>query len=183
MADLARRAALVGETGALRYKGADFSLQAMTDRLIMKLQCRAVGEENLSLLERLTGLTLPDGPACPAGGEPAVFWCAPGEWLIVSASLSAEDLCGILGGSPESVNCAATDAGSGLTCIRIAGDGALARLAGGCSAPLEDTIEGHYLLTRLFGLPALIHKVDDSTAFDLYIDRSTSSWLWDSLLA
>jgi heterotetrameric sarcosine oxidase gamma subunit len=183
MADLARRPALGDETGALQYMGADFSLRIVTGRFITRLKWRPGADNDVSRLEQMTGLKLPRGPAHAAVTDGAVFWCAPGEWLIVSTTRSADELRKTLAELPGSVNRAVTDAGSGLTCIGITGSSALPKLARGCSAPLQDTADGHYLLTRLFGLPALLHKVDDSTGFDLYIDRSTSRWLWDCLLA
>ena len=183
MAELARRPALCNEAGALRYDGADFTLRAVMDKFITRLQWRPAGGAGNSRLEQLTQLKLPDEPLQRAGTDPAVFWCAPGEWLIVGANVTDGSLRKVLGGLPDSVNCVVTDSGCGLACIRMAGDGALPRLARGCSAPLEHTAGGHYLLTRLFGMPALVHKVDDSPAFDLYIDRTTSRYLWDCLLA
>lgn len=179
MADLARRSTLGDKAGVLWHTGANFNLCAVTDRFITRLQWRPGTDAEFSRLEQLT---LPDGPSRSAGEDPRVFWCAPGEWLIVSTNLSADILCKALGGLSNNVNYAVTDAGCGLGCIRIAGDGALPRIAAGCSAPLEQTAAGCYMLTRLFALPALIHKVDDSPAFDLYIDRSTSRYLWDCLL-
>lgn len=164
----------------LSWRETGLCIRSLTAAGMVRLQWRPAPGVELSVLERTTGLNLPVAPDGPAGTDPAVFWCAPGEWLIAGRCADIPELKGALRSLAAELNIAVTDAG-GLVGIELSGDRARERLERGCSADLAQTVSDHYVLTRLFGISAIVHKTGDSSAFHLYIDRSVAHYLWDCL--
>lgn len=114
-----------------------------------------------------------------------VFCIAPREWLVVSKS---ESTVREMTSDLENVSdfpCYQTDFSDRYSVIELSGAGVMTTLARGTGIDLEGQCEevGHYVQTRLFDRPVIIHKVSANGDFDIYVDRSLAVqlmiWLFD----
>lgn len=109
-----------------------------------------------------------------------ILWIGPTEWLVIvppgaeAATLSSlEDA---LAGQHAAVN----DVGEGLHVIRLSGPDSRLVLAKGCPLDLHPRVFGPGRCARSIVAKAtvLVHQLDDSPSFDLYVDRTFAEYLW-----
>lgn len=148
----------------------------------IRLQVRSRAQLDRAALGRALGtVPFPDSPQANVSGTPAIFWTAPGEWLITGDGLNAADcaekLAGVLDGRTRTV----TDLSSGLAVIELSGERSLDLLASCCSIDFHgpDGEPGRYVISRMHQLPVLIHRADSGQMYHIYADRSVAQYLLD----
>ena len=134
--------------------------------------------------EEWLGLGLPRTPNTAASSEAwTALWLGPGRWLLLAAGgetvSAADELRGALGPASAAV----TDVGSGRTVLRIAGRNGADVLAMGCPLDLHPRrfAPGQCAQSAVAGINVLIHKLDASPRFDVFVARSYAATFWDWL--
>jgi sarcosine oxidase subunit gamma len=183
VAELRRIAALTGADGAPLACAADgIEMTAVTGLAKVKLQVRPRAHMDRARLAAAVGVAVPGGPAEPTGDQdPCIYWCAPGEWLMVSADRSAAQLAAPLAQVLRGTTCAITDLSDGLAVIDLAGRRVSEVLAEGCGIDLEALSAGRYALTQILRLPIIVHRRPQRVCFRVFIDRSVARHLWEWL--
>ena len=146
---------------------------------IVDLRIRADDGDALTAAEAALGFVLPRA-ANRAAGTAALtaLWLGPDEWWVVGddgPALTAR-LGAALGGHAAAV----TAIGESRACIRVAGPLARDLLAKGCPLDLHPRVfaAGHCAGSHLAKAQIVLHQVSDEPAFDLYVLRSFTDYLW-----
>ena len=131
------------------------------------------------------GLGLPTTPnTVSTSADLALLWLGPDEWLAVrhGAAPGAEaQLAAKLRGALDSLHAAVTEVGESLACIAVAGPRARDVIAKGCPLDLHPRVfggTGHCAQSHLAKAAVTLHQVGDAPAFELYVRRSFSDYLW-----
>jgi heterotetrameric sarcosine oxidase gamma subunit len=134
--------------------------------------------------EEWLGLGLPRAPNTAASSDAwTALWLGPGRWLLVAAARetdrAADELRGVLGPASAAV----TNIGSGRTVLRIAGRNGADALAVGCPLDLHPRrfAPGQCAQSAVAGINVLIHKLDASLRFDVFVARTYAETFWDWL--
>lgn len=133
------------------------------------------------------GLDLPANTGQRTGADPSALCLRPGEWLLLSARRSAEDLAQELEGPLAGAVASVLDASDACRLFRLRGAAApwlLGKLSG------LDFLAGvgeaaHGTRTRLADIPVVLgyDPADpDGPRFDLVVDRSLARYLWARLV-
>ena len=179
---------------ALGQAGADqagFQLASLTVREIEK---RAA--TRLRLLPGDTGSLaksrdLPLATGTCSGKDPAVLCLRPGEWLVVSQSMAPDELLGHVRARHDAAGFFCWDHSEALALIRIEGEAApwLLRKHCGLDIPLNRPAEALCAQTLFARISVLMHCYVNGPAgnelagvFDLYVDRSRATYLWNLLV-
>lgn len=135
----------------------------------------------VSALRRVLGIGVPRTPnTVREKNDTVLLWLGPDEWLIVvpggrEAKLSAE-----LRMALARQHTALTDVSDSRTVIGLTGRHAREVLMKGCSLDLHARAfaAGHCAQTRLARAHMLLHQIDDSPAYDIYVHRSFADYVW-----
>ena len=176
--------ALQGSDGQTLVLQTDrLALQAVNNVRKLRLQARPDTEINPAPLEALLGMTLPQNPREKVNHEPAAYWLAPNDWLLLDPAPAGGNISNVLREAAGGATCVVTDVSDAWSIIEISGADAAAKLAEGCSVDLDDDAfpVGRYALTRLQHLSIIIHRLDDRSKFHLLVDRNLARFLWDWL--
>jgi heterotetrameric sarcosine oxidase gamma subunit len=133
---------------------------------------------------------LPSGTGACSGENPAVLCLRPGEWLLISDSISAQDLMQQIETHIDPGQTSCLDNSDGLAVFRLAGAGApwlLGKLS--CLDFLAGINHGRHCACTKMGQVAVIvyyHQPHDEISrdqfvFDLVFDRSVAKYLWSLL--
>jgi len=131
---------------------------------------------------------LPEISGACIDGDSTTLCLRPEEWLVVSETLTSEDLLLRAQSQFESDLVFASDNSDGLAVFRVEGSGAawlLSKLSG------LDFIAGqagaeHCAQTLMLNLDVLVHYrpgKDGGAIFDLFFDRSLARYFWELLIA
>jgi sarcosine oxidase, subunit gamma len=120
-----------------------------------------------------SGLRAPSVP-----DECRLLTVAPGEWLLISDTLSALTLSEY-GRELHQKGIAAADLSPGLAAIQIEGSAVPGVLTKGCGLDLHPAIfpVGTCTRTRLAQLPVIVEYIDSKPRFELYVGCSYRSYL------
>lgn len=180
MAD--RRSALAalyrpGDVGALPADGPGITV-AERHGLAM-VQVAALGEE--AAVRSALGAGAPLRAANT--GETTLLWIGPGRWLAVAES-SADDALAVRLMEQLGETAAVTELGHARTVLRLSGARVPDLLAKECSLDLDPQIfpPGSCAPTLLGHVGVLLHAIDDSPSFDLYLPRSYAAAVFEWLL-
>ena len=176
--------ALQGSDGqAMLLQTEQLMLQAVNDVRKLRVQARPGAGINPARFENLTDIVLPAGPQEKTGQDRSIYWLAPNDWLLLNPAADADSIKSALRDSANGVTTTVTDVTAAWSIIDISGEGAVAKLAEGCSVDFLDEVfpPGRYALTRLQHLPVIIHPQDDTPRFRILVDRSVAHYLWDWL--
>lgn len=143
----------------------------------------------VAALHGALGLELPTTPNTVAGGgDLALLWLGPNEWLALlhSAPPEAEaQLAAKLRAALGDLHAAVTEVGESLACIHLAGPRARDVIAKGCPLDLHPRVfggVGRCAQSHLAKAGVILHQVDPekdpAPAFDLYTRRSFADYLW-----
>jgi sarcosine oxidase subunit gamma len=113
-------------------------------------------------------------------GAARILWLGPDEWLVVTPAETGEGLARRLVERLAGQFAAVTTLSEGRAAMGIAGPGARAVLAQGCSVDLHPRAfqPGHCAQTLLARVPVLLHQRDVAPTYDLYVQRSMAEYLW-----
>jgi sarcosine oxidase subunit gamma len=138
----------------------------------------------MAAMARELGFALPVDPnSVSGGGDRWCLWLGPDEWLIIGLQNQRQAIDAIrtaLGGTFGSV----TEVSANRTVIEIGGSTAPDLLAQGCSVDLHKNrfMPGQCVQTLLARAGVLIHLVDGTPTFRLYVRTSFAGYLADWLL-
>ena len=163
-------------------------LHAVNNVRKLRLQVSPRAGINQSPLESCLGFALPDKPAGSGFGrsnEATAYWLGPNDWLLLDPAQETDRIAGALREAAGGATSVVTNVTDAWSIIEISGEGAVSRLAQGCSVDLHDSVfpAGRYALTRLQHLSVIIHRLDDTPRFRILVDRSVAQYLRDWLVA
>jgi sarcosine oxidase subunit gamma len=176
--------ALQGSDGqAMLLQTEQLVLKAVNDIRKLRVQSRPDAGINPARFESLTGIVLPTGSREKTDHDRTIYWLAPNDWLLVNPTADADDIKSALRDSASGSTTIVTDVTDAWSIIDISCEGAIAKLAEGCSVEFHDEVfpSGRYALTRLQHLSVIIHRLDNTPRFRILVDRSVARFLWDWL--
>jgi len=143
----------------------------------------------VAALREALGVEPPTAPNTTAtGGSVTLLWLGPDEWLAVERAATPEAemrLASKLRGALGDLHAAVTEVGEQYASIHIAGNHARDVIAKGCPLDLHPRVfggPGHCAQSHLSKASIILHQVSDAPeagpAFDLYVRRSFSDYLW-----
>ncbi len=123
-------------------------------------------------------------PNHTSGTDPIHFWLGPAEQLIESVSMSSTKLLETIRLRANSNVEFMTDVSSALAVLRVRGPGAAAVLATDCTLDLEsaDLAPGRCAQTLFAQTSVLIHPLENSAGWDLYVESPAVRFVHDWLL-
>jgi sarcosine oxidase, subunit gamma len=132
-------------------------------------------------VEGALGCALPREPNTTAtAGDVTVLWLGPDEWLVVAPANQEDERVGALGAALRLRVAAVTDVSEGRTVVRIGGPRARDVLAKGCGLDLHPRAfaPGRCAQTGFARTHVILHQVDATPTYDLYVERSFAEYLW-----
>lgn len=135
----------------------------------------------VSALRRVLGVSVPRTPnTVREKDETAILWLSPDEWLIVVPGGREVKLSAELRKALARQHTALTDVSDSRTVIGLTGPHARDVLMKGCSLDLHPRAfaAGHCAQTRLARAHMLLHQLDESPAYDIYVHRSFADYAW-----
>ena len=137
------------------------------------------GAEGLPAVERALGVTVPR----PAGfasrtGSVTVFGLGPDEWLIRTGPDEEEDWLAKLAEATAATFSAVVLVSDAWRVFTIAGPESLDVLAQSTGVDVHPAAfpTGRALRAAFAGTSALIHRIDDRPAFDVYVDAALARY-------
>jgi len=157
------------------------------------LRIRSLQPESLAAAFLSAGIEIPASVGQSAGDDPVIMCLRPGDWLVFSETLAAGELHEKFQAANFRQNIGAhsaiLDFSDGLAVLRVTGAAApwlLAKLSA-LDFPGAAGSGQHCARTRMGQVAVVVnyHPVKSGAtefAYDLIIDRSIASYLWDLLL-
>ena len=171
--------------GADAPGGAGVTLAEKTLPVAVNLRGKAADPAFVDAVRGALGLEPPTAPNTVAAGDgTALLWLGPDEWLAVQhdAAPGAEaQLAAKLRAALDGQHAAITEVGESLCCIAVAGPRARDLIAKGCPLDLHPRAFGgvrHCAQSHLAKAAVTLHQVGEQPAYDLYVRRSFSDYLW-----
>jgi sarcosine oxidase, subunit gamma len=117
------------------------------------------------------------------GSGLTAFWLGPDEWLVVGPPGRENDLAPALKLALSGQHAAVVDVSEARTVIVAAGRDARALLQKGTPLDLHprEFQPGHCAQTALSKVNVLLHQIDDSPRYDVYVLNSFADYLWNWL--
>ncbi len=115
-----------------------------------------------------------------SAADRTILWIGPDEWLVVVPPGAEAETVTALETALAGHHAAVNDVTESLHTIRLSGPDSRLVLAKGCTLDLHARVFGPGQCTRTLIAKAavLVHQLDDTPSFDLYIDRSFAEYLW-----
>ena len=181
-----RRGALAHRGAVAAFRGGGVRLAERPLRPILLLR----GAPEAGFLDAVSAILGGAPPTAPntatETGTATLLWLGPDEWLVQIADEAAPDIPSALADALTGHHAALVDVRDGRTVIRVAGPGATALLAQGCSLDLHPRAFSGVAQTLLAKVDILLHRVTDDEgepAFDVHVGRSYADYLWRWLTA
>lgn len=164
------------------------------DNLVSLLEAEGNGKINIRLnpndvtvrsaLENILGCELPlkENRVVEFKGL-MILWLGPEEWLVVTSESECRLFLKKLSSAVANDHAAVTDISDSLTVIKLSGKAARKVLEKGCSIDLhpDQFKTGHCAQTLLARARVLLHQIEESPAYDIYVSWSYSAYLWNWL--
>jgi len=117
------------------------------------------------------------------GNGLAVLWLGPDEWLIVGPPGREKDLAAELRQALAGQHAAVVDVSESRTVIVVAGRNARDLLQKGTPLDLHPRVfeTGHCAQTALSKANVILHQIDASPRYDVYVHNSFADYLWNWL--
>lgn len=131
-----------------------------------------------------TGLALPAPQTASAGGDCALLWLTPKEWLLASPASETESLRAALAGQLTTCLAAVTDMSDALAVCEVSGTRCADVLMSGCTLDLHANAfpAGRCSRTGLADIPAILwNPAREPRAVRCIVDRSHARHLRDWL--
>jgi sarcosine oxidase, subunit gamma len=149
------------------------------------LRISPVGERAVvQLKSRGSVLPQPLQVGCDFLAGVQVLTLGPGEWLAVGDHMDAAQLRERLDQYLTGQGVTSVDLSSGFKALRIEGSAARQLLSKGCGLDLDPQTfpAGRSTRTRFAQLAVIVHCLDATPCFELYVGRSFLAWLTSWLL-
>ncbi|HZF15291.1 MAG TPA: sarcosine oxidase subunit gamma family protein [Steroidobacteraceae bacterium] len=126
---------------------------------------------------------LPVTPNSVTGHGPWVLWLGPSDWLIYALDGESSDLARLVDAGVRGGDVVVTDVGNSLVMLELAGPSAVKLLESGCGLDLSGgAVAAGACAQSLFQeIPILLHRPAPGDAWRVFVDRSLSRHLGDSL--
>ena len=173
-----------GDYGLATRDGAGVLIEERLGLSIVQVATRrGQAEAAASAIERSMGISPSSEANSVAAGERAsAVWIAPGQWLLVAEGMAEGELERLLREAVRDAT-AIMDQSHARSVLRIAGPQAGALLAKGCPLDLDPrTFPAGTCAQSMVGpVAALLHRLDETLLFDLYLPRSYAVSVWEWL--
>lgn len=149
---------------------------------VINLRLPIGASEALATAAKPLGIDLPTVPGrTTTNGAVSALWIGPDEWLV--ATNGVRGLLPSLRDALAGRHAAITDVGDGIAAIEVAGTHAIDHLRKGCGIDLHPAAfaTGQCARTGLAQVTVVLHRLDDTPRFRLYVDRSAADYLWSWL--
>lgn len=172
------------------FRSSNLLLREVQNVSLMRV--RSLQPDSLASAMRQSGMELPVSTGQSYGDDLTLMCLRPGEWLVLSETLSAGELRNQLNVFSPAEHAAdqssILDASDALAVLRVTGAAApwlLAKLSGldflGASRSVQ-----HCARTRMGQVAVIVNyrpaKAGANESYDLFLDRSIARYLWELLL-
>ncbi len=126
---------------------------------------------------------LPAANRTTSGDGLTTLWLGPDEWLVVGAPGREGELANRLRQALQGQHAAVVDVSEARTTIVVAGRNARELLQKGTPLDLHPRAfePGHCAQTGLSRANVILHQIDASPRYDLYVQNSFADYLWNWL--
>jgi len=155
---------------------AEVTLQEITDLALADLRGDPGDAAFVAAVEGALGAAPPTAPNTVAGGSSAsLLWLSPDQWLAAGSG----DLASRLTGALASLHHSVCDISAGRRVLELAGPEARTVLAKGMSLDLHPRAfrPGACAQTALARVPVVLHQLDESPRYRLYLRRSFAPYI------
>jgi len=155
---------------------ADVMLQEIAGLALADLRGDPGDAAFVSAVESVLGATPPSAPNTVAvAGAASLLWLAPDQWLAVGTGDLASRLTAVLGTLHHLV----CDVSAGRRVLELAGPAARTVLSKGMSLDLHPRAfkPGQCAQSALARVPVLLHQLDESPRYRLYLRRSFAPYI------
>jgi len=172
---------LVGRAATGSKAGAGLAMSEIAHRTIVNIRGAASDPAFASAVQGATGVMLPTAAntVATAGGR-QILWLGPNEWWVTGADGEAGVLVENLRAGFVGQHAAACDVSESRAIIRLKGLMTREVLMRGVSLDLHprEFHVGQCAQTGLSRANVLLHLVDDTPTFEIYVLKSFSDYLW-----
>ena len=138
----------------------------------------------LDAVTEVLGVSPPKMPNTTANVKNiTALWLGPDEWLVVGAPEGEDALAASLRAALDGQHYSVTDVTEGRTIIGLSGPHARDVLMKGCPIDIHprEFKAGDCAQSTLAKANIILHQVSDDPSYDIYVERSFASYLWDWL--
>lgn len=156
------------------------TLQELPPQLLINLRGDVRDPAFTSAVAAVLGVAPPDAPnTVTASGELSLLWLGPDEWLVTAPEGTANDLAERLETALRGTHHSVCDLSAGRVVFELAGPEARAVLAQGVSLDLHPRAfePGRCVQTVLARVPVLLHQIDPTPRFRLYVRASFAPYI------
>jgi sarcosine oxidase subunit gamma len=150
-------------------------------RTIVNIRGTASDPAFASAVQAATGVALPStANTVASAGTRRILWLGPNEWRVTGADGEAASLVETLRGNFVGQHAAACDVSESRAILVLKGPRAREVLMRGVSLDLHprEFRVGQCAQTGLSRANVLLHLVDDTPTFEIYVLKSFSDYLW-----
>ena len=172
---------LVARAASSKKAGAGVVMSEVPHRTIVNIRGTASDPAFAAAVQTATGLALPAAANTVSNGSLwQILWLGPNEWWITGPDGEADSLVEALRSNFAGQHATACDVSESRAIIALKGPKAREVLMRGVSLDLHprEFRVGQCAQTGVSRANALIHLVDDTPTFELYVLKSFSDYLW-----
>jgi sarcosine oxidase subunit gamma len=164
--------------------GAGITLGESAHRAIINIRGDAGDGAFTSAVKNATGCDLPLAANTVAqAGDVRILWLGPNEWWVVGTDARRAGLIDGLRQAFAGQHTNVTDVSESRTVITLSGPAAREVLARGVSLDLHPRAfgPGQCAQTGLSRANVLLHQLDETPAYEIYVLKSFADYLWRGL--
>ncbi len=172
---------LVGRAATAAQSGSGVTMSEVGHRAIVNIRGTSSDPAFVGAVKSATGVDLPARANTVAGnGERQILWLGPNEWWVTARDGEADSLLGALRDAFGGQHATACDVSESRAILALKGPKARDVLMRGVSLDLHPRVfaAGQCAQTGLSRCNVLLHLVDDTPRFEIYVLKSFSDYLW-----
>ena len=172
---------LVGRAAAAGMASAGVVMSELGHRTIVNIRGAASDPAFVGAVKSATGVDLPtQANTVSSNGERRILWLGPNEWWVTAKDGEADSLVETLRNAFAGQHAIACDVSESRTILGLKGPKAREVLMRGISLDLHPRVftPGQCAQTGLSRCNVLLHLVDDTPRFEIYVLKSFSDYLW-----
>jgi sarcosine oxidase subunit gamma len=172
---------LVARAASSHKEGAGVIMSEIAHRTIVNIRGTASDPAFSSAVQNATGVALPSAAnTATSGGSRQILWLGPNEWWVTGPDGEAESLVEALRAGFVGQHATVCDVSESRAIIALKGPKARDILMRGVSLDLHprEFHVGQCAQTGLSRANVLLHLIDDTPTFEVYVLKSFSDYLW-----